>query len=172
MKAFVASHAISFAIHTKAVSEKLALLRSRDEITRLAGSFAATNPNRGLIKYMPSISMPVLIKLLLDHGWDIDEGAGRRTLLHHDANHGHESRVRILLDHGADLNIKDVAGRTALHLIAARGVGGEAIRAMVKAGADVNARDNEGNTPLDLARLAKRQAATKELIVLGAEEPS
>ena len=125
------------------------------------------NPNRGLIKYMPSTSMPILIKLLLDHGWDINEGAGGQTLLHHDANHGHGSKVRILLDHGADPTIQDVAGRTSLHLIAARGVGGETIRAMVKAGADVNARDNEGNTPLDLARLAKRQAATKELIVLG-----
>ena len=128
------------------------------------------NPNRGLTKFMPSKSMPVLIKLLLDHGWDINEGAGRRTLLHHDANHGHGAKVRILVDHGADPNIKDAAGRTPLHLIAAKGVGREAIRALVKVGADVNARDDEGNTPLDLARWANRQMATQELIALGAED--
>ena len=76
--------------------------------------------------------------------------------------------MRILLDHGGDPNIKKPDGRTALHLIAARGVGREAIVALVKAGADINARDNEGNTALDLARLAKRQTATRELVALGA----
>ncbi len=41
VKAFVASHAISFTIHTnKAVGGKLALLRSMDEMTSFAGSFA------------------------------------------------------------------------------------------------------------------------------------
>ena len=119
---------------------------------------------------MPSAQMPVLTKLLLDHGWDINEAPGGRTLLHHDANHGHGSKVRILLEHGADPNIKNGRGQTAVHLIAARGVGQEAIHALVKSGADINVRDNEGNTPLDLARRAKRPTAAHVLIELGAEE--
>ncbi len=124
------------------------------------------DPNLGPTKFMPSESMPVFVKLLLDHGWDINEGAGARALIHHDANHGHGSKVRILLDHGADPNIRDAAGRTPLHLIAARGVGRETINALVKAGGDLGARDNEGNTPLDLARSAKRQTANRVLMGL------
>ncbi len=129
------------------------------------------DPNQeGGIKYMPSHAMPVLVPLLLDYGWDINEGNGQRTLMHHDANHGHGEKVRVLLDNGADPNVTDGRRRTVLHLFAAKGIGASAIGALVKAGADISARDNEGNTPLGLARMGKRQTAARVLIELGAEE--
>ena len=91
----------------------------------------------------------------------------QRTLLHHDANHGHGAKVRVLLDHGADPNARDGVGRTALHLVAARGAGRDAIRALVRAGADIEILDESGNTPLDYARRAKRRTAERELVSLG-----
>ena len=60
------------------------------------------NPNGGLLKFMPAKSMPKLVPLLVQYGWDIDESFGERTLLHHDAAHGHTRKMQILLDHGAE----------------------------------------------------------------------
>ncbi len=124
--------------------------------------------NLGGLKHSPSASMAAVLKLLLRHGWDINEQVGGRTLLHHDANHGHGKRVQLLLGHGADPNIKDAEGRTALHLVSARGVGAETIRALVEAGALVDARDDQDRTPLDLAASARSQAALRALQKLGA----
>ena len=121
------------------------------------------NPNNGRSGIMPSDTMTDLVELLLEHGWDINNNE-----MLHDANHAHGSRVRIWLSYGADPNAKREDGQTALHLFAMRGTGREAIRALVKAGADINARNDEGNTPLDLAKLAKRLTASRELIALGA----
>ena len=125
------------------------------------------DPNRGPIKFMPSTAMTEAIPLLLGHGWDINEGAGHRALLHHDANHGHGTKVRVLLDHGADPNVRDGVGRTPLPLLAARGTGRDAIRALAQAGAELKLRDEAGNTPLDYARRARRRTAERELISIG-----
>ena len=122
------------------------------------------NPNHGSGGHMPSHSMVELIELLLEHGWDINNGP-----LLHDANHGHGTRVQTWLKYGANPDAKNASGQTALHLFARRGTGRGAIRALVDAGADVNVRDRDGNTPLDLARLADKQTAARELISLGAE---
>ena len=127
------------------------------------------NPNLGGLKHTPSASMAEALELLIRHGWDINERVDGRTLLHHDANHGHGGRVRLLLDHGADPNIKDAEDRTALHLVSARGVGAETIHALVDAGANLYARDHEGRTPVDHAASANRQAAFRALQVLGAQ---
>lgn len=111
------------------------------------------NPNGGLLKFMHTKSMSVLVPLLLEHGWDIDEGRGVRTLLHHDAAHRHKEKLQILLSHGADPNALDANRRTALHVIAARGKPTSAIRLVAEAGAKLDAKDCDGKTPLDYARV-------------------
>ncbi len=126
------------------------------------------DPNLGGLKHTPSASMADGLNLLLQYGWDINEQVGCRTLLHHDANHGHGGRIRLLLKHGADPNIRDAEGRTALHLVSARGTGAEAIRDLVEAGAQVDARDQADRTPLELASSASSQAAARTLVALGA----
>ncbi|MDE2729565.1 MAG: ankyrin repeat domain-containing protein [Gemmatimonadota bacterium] len=125
-------------------------------------------PNRGGLKHTPSASMAEGLQLLVGHGWDINERVDGRALLHHDANHGHGKRVRLLLELGADPNLQDGEGRTGLHLVCARGTGTGTVRALIEAGADPDARDHGGRTPLDCAASARSRTAFHALVELGA----
>ena len=105
------------------------------------------------------------IDLLLEFDWDLHKHAQ----LLHDANHGHGVRVAIWLEYGVDPNSTDESGQSALHYLAMRGTGREAIRSLAAAGADLNMRSTAGHTPLALASLAQRQTAAQTLTELGAK---
>ena len=58
--------------------------------------------------------------------------------------------IQLLLAAGADVKVRDIAGRSALHGAAFWGWN-DAIKALVAEGADVGAKDKKGMTPIDSA---------------------
>ena len=73
---------------------------------------------------------------------------------------GYAGEVRLLLAKGADPNVPDSAGRTAVHAAARIGAA-ETLGALLEAGGNPNARDEDGNTPLHFAS----HAPSAELMV-------
>lgn len=62
----------------------------------------------------------------------------------------HHKIVKMLLDHGADPNIREQGGYTPLHAAAQNG-DEEMIRILLYGGADLTIKSNDGKTALDLA---------------------
>ncbi|KAF8859524.1 ankyrin [Acephala macrosclerotiorum] len=78
--------------------------------------------------------------------WDAEYG----NLLQLATVSGLKSTVSLLLDYGADANVRDTSQRTALHLAAWFGLP-QIARLLLDGGADANAKDEWGATPLDQA---------------------
>jgi ankyrin repeat protein len=55
--------------------------------------------------------------------------------------------IKYLIENGADVNYKDIEGKTALHHAASLDLP-DIIELLVKAGADIESEDNWGNSPL------------------------
>ncbi len=72
---------------------------------------------------------------------------------------GHRQIVKMLLENGADPNIREQAGHTPLHAAAQNG-DEELIRILLFGGADINLRSEDGKTPLDLAIAEGHEKAT------------
>ena len=71
--------------------------------------------------------------------------------IHWAADRGNEAMVQILIKNGANVNVQDEDGQTALHY--ACSVGHEqVIEVLLKAGADVNIVDNEGLKPEEVLK--------------------
>lgn len=127
----------------------------------------------------------LVVKQHMDVGTDPDEAFVAASLpwagasaLHLAVVIGNKEIVQILLDNGADIEIKakDQPGGTPLQWIAFFGIKNMA-EFMVTAGADVNAKDNNGCTPLcattvknpfvkkaDLETLDKSRATIQEFL--------
>lgn len=91
------------------------------------------------------------------------DGSASLSPLQRAAWNGNLAIVRFLLDHGADVNVDDEHGRTALHM-AHRDA--EIVRLLVAKGADLNAKDDEGETPL---HLATKESIMQALLAGGAD---
>ncbi|RYP08517.1 hypothetical protein DL764_001848 [Monosporascus ibericus] len=96
-------------------------------------------------------SHEVIVRLLLDHGADVNlVDLNGWTALHTAALQGHETIMKLLLEKGADINVKDCNGRTALHIASSQGHD-VVTRWLIEKGADIGARDKVEWTALDLA---------------------
>jgi ankyrin repeat protein len=63
---------------------------------------------------------------------------------------GHVKIVMLLLNNGADPNVREQGGYTPLHAAAQNG-DAQMIRALLLKGAQINAKSNDGKLPIDLA---------------------
>lgn len=65
-----------------------------------------------------SLGSAICTKLLLDAGADVRAalGPGRATALHLAAEDGHAECARLLLEHGARIDLPNLRGQTPLHL--------------------------------------------------------
>ena len=89
---------------------------------------------------------------------------GNKAPLHTSAMNGHLDLVKVLLNAGADIELKDDDSSTPLHIAATFGRP-EVARTLISAGADVHARDFSGGTPLHVSRMPE---ITNVLIQSGA----
>jgi ankyrin repeat protein len=95
-------------------------------------------------------------ELALRRGARIDRAADNgKPLLNELIRWGQIKSVTWLLDHGANPNLSDAQGWTAVHQAASRG-NEKMMKAVLLAGGDGALRDNEGSTPLDIARAKRR----------------
>lgn len=74
----------------------------------------------------------------------------------------HEKIARMLLEHGADPNVREQGGYTPLHA-AARNGDETMIRTLLYGGADVGVKSEDGKLPLDLAQEAGHAEAVRLL---------
>ena len=87
-----------------------------------------------------------------DPGRALSDG---RPLLNELIRWGHLTQVFWLLDHGANPNLPDERGWTAVHQAASRG-NDRMWQAVLRAGGDVTKRDQRDDTPLDIAGIMGR----------------
>ena len=71
--------------------------------------------------------------------------------------------MTLLLQYGADANVRGEEGKTCLHKAAERGYD-EAVAFLLRNGADPSIRDDMGNTPVVLAMAGKHTACVQLLV--------
>lgn len=135
---------------------------------------------------------PELIQTLIDGGADIDEELSETPLLIYaikaPASKIKTENVELLIENGANVNVKDKNGGTPLmHAVLRAGRGAKDItenspikeqvykndkiaKLLIKKGAKVNVKDYKGNTALKIAKLHQNQEMIKLLKEAGAKE--
>jgi ankyrin repeat protein len=118
-----------------------------DEVKRLIekGDYIHANHWRNHSPLEFAVGNPVMMKILIDAGVDINEIHRTNTRLH--ANVHNIPIMQMLLDFGADVNARNGMDDTALHCAIALGHV-DSVLFLIEKGADVNARDYYECTPL------------------------
>ena len=123
--------------------------------------------NEAALHHPSSDGYPGVIKLLIDHGLDVNARSGSRlnplldarwvvdseglTPLHYAVDWRSVEGMQLLLDHGADVNKPDGGHWTALHLAAFFGYLQE-VNILLGRGANPQARTVDGDTPFGVIK--------------------
>ncbi|KAK8246888.1 ankyrin repeat protein, partial [Phyllosticta capitalensis] len=105
-----------------------------------------------------------ILRLLLYAGADPNtQDYGGYTLMHLAIDYANiDELVKMLLDKGADINMKNNWGETPLYGAAARGYE-ESVRALLNGNADPTVKMTSGETALEIAKRKCRKEITKVL---------
>jgi ankyrin repeat protein len=98
----------------------------------------------------------------------LDPSKVTRTSIHVAAYKGFAKGVKLLIEHGVDVNAKDDGGQTALHCASFKDHP-DIAEMLIEAGANLNARDANGMTPLSIALHAGSTVTEKVLEEHGAK---
>jgi len=105
-----------------------------------------------------SIGATIPIKKLLQKKFiNIDDKFYKHkwSALHFAAMEDRVKVVQLLIDYGANINIRNKFGYTAMHsAVIEENI--DALKCLVQNGADINARDDLGTTPLELATILEK----------------
>ncbi|XP_019859811.1 PREDICTED: transient receptor potential cation channel subfamily A member 1 homolog [Amphimedon queenslandica] len=106
-----------------------------------------------------------VVKLLLEHGADIDNFADAysRTALHIACEVGHVQVVELLLEYTTKINLSDDFKRTALHIASDKGYARE-VELLLEHGADIRLNDDDEHTAIYIA-CEKGHAQIVELLL-------
>jgi len=95
--------------------------------------------------------------------------AGGSTALHHAAGFGPVGNVELLINQGANVNVKNRRGSTPLHWA----IHDEAkVRLLLSKGADVNVKQVQGRTPLYLAAMLGNGVSTMRMLLAKGADPN
>ncbi|XP_056132819.1 cyclin-dependent kinase 4 inhibitor C [Lampris incognitus] len=110
------------------------------------------------------LGSPAVAEALLHAGADpnVRDPALSLTVTHDAARDGFADMVRVLLDHGADVNLEDDGGNLPLH-VAAREGHDDVVGMLIGRTTNPGRPNAHGHTPYDLARSYGRTAATQRI---------
>lgn len=114
------------------------------------------DPNGGFGNCLWSKPGP-MAELFLRHGADVNgRTAEGQPLLNSRIRWNLPAIALWLLSHGADPNLTDQLGNTALHEAATRGINPKVVEALLSRGGNPASKNQAGQTPLDIARSKHR----------------
>ena len=155
----------------------LAVGKANEAIVQMLLARSDVNPevvNAGgltLLSWAASLGLDSIVKLLLKSGKTAVDLVGQddrqSTPLCQAAENGHETAVRLLLNHDANIDVQNGAGKTPLRLAAENGH--EAVvRLLLDRGANVEPKNWLGETPLFVAAEKGHGAVVRLLLDGGA----
>lgn len=105
-----------------------------------------------------------MAELFLSHGADVNLREEKDQPVLHSRIHWNLPSVALwLLEKGADPNLLDAQGNTALHTAASRGINTKVVQALLDRGAKTKLRNKAGHTALDIATAKKKTDIIKLL---------
>lgn len=157
----------SYAVNGASALMGAATLGDVDTLEALAGAGAVFPPGQLTLalNYAATCNDVAVGRALLGLGANINAGIGRHPACLISATiSGYEPFVQFAIEAGADLEVRDKTGMSALAWAAKIDPGhGRLVRRLLAAGANPLAENEDGQTPMQLAKRYRNKAALRQL---------